>query len=233
MADTERYLGRAAAARRSSKHVSLRDFDDLEIGSVSRNRRPATAIVVGPAGEAPLTLAGRGPLIRHGAKNEPMTRADLRAFIDRRLKKVSKDWLGGIKRVMTAPSGSEIVAIQRTEDEQGERAIRITTDENAPLYRAVDFDITHPYRQTELIPEVNRRLPHGVEINTHDLISVRRTHLIDHETQPDFVHRPRFGSNQYSDAFVDWLVEQCERDPAFFTKARERYHELRRARRSS
>ena len=42
---------------------------------------------------------------------------------------------------MTAPEGSEIVAIERTEDMEGDLAIRITTDENAPLYRAVNWAV--------------------------------------------------------------------------------------------
>jgi len=65
------------------------DFDDFDLVSVARNDTEAAAIVVGPAGEAPLTLIrpgtypdprrpdrqksafGRGPYFRHGAKSEP------------------------------------------------------------------------------------------------------------------------------------------------------------------
>ena len=53
--------------------------------------------------------------------------------------------------------------------------------------------------------------------------AIRRTYDID----PDFVHRPRFGTNQYSQAFVDWLVERLAGDPEFVARARARYHELR------
>lgn len=221
------------------------EFDDFEIEAVMRGESRVAAIVVGSAEEAPLTFVrpgtypdpqhperqksafGRGVYFRHGAKSAPTTRQDLRAFINRRLNIIRDDWLGGIRQVMTAPEGAEIVAIERTEDDEGERAIRITTDENAPLYRIADWDITHPYRQTEMVPEVSGRVPHGVMFNSHDLLSVRRVHNIDETTQPGFVHRPRFGGNQYSDAFVQWLVEQCERDANFFVKARARYYELR------
>ena len=220
------------------------NFDDFDISSVTREGGRAAAIVVGPAGDAPLTLIrpgtypdpqrpdrqksafGRGVYVRHGAKSEPATRDDLRTFINRRLEAVREEWLGGIRRVMTAPHGAEIVAIERSEDEEGERAIRITTDENAPLYRAVDWDVTHPYRQTELVPQVSERLPEGVTFNSHDLLSVRRAHNFDEQTRADLVHRPRFGSCQYSDAFVEWLVEQYERDNEFFANARARYYEL-------
>jgi hypothetical protein len=131
--------------------------------------------------------------------------------------------IGDIKRVITAPSGSEIVAIERSEDQLGERVIRITTDAHAPLYRAIDFDVTHPYRQKELIEEVNSRLPEDKAVNAYEFQAIKRTYDID----PDFVHLPRFGTNQYSQAFVDWLVEGIDRDPGFVARARARYHELR------
>ncbi|MFN2471799.1 MAG: hypothetical protein ABR583_12600 [Gaiellaceae bacterium] len=74
--------------------------------------------------------------------------------------------------------------------------------------------------------EVNRRLPHGVTVNTHDMLSVRRAHDITETTRPDFMHRPRYGSPQYSDVFVDWIVAEYGRDNDFFTKARDRYYEM-------
>lgn len=249
---TERLLAKAEAAKRSSKYIVLGDaeakdvvalanagggvivtdeppdvdalrralgFDDLELTRVDRGY----ALVVGAAGEAPLTLDTQGAYFRHGARSAPATRDDLKKFLDRRLAQVRKRLIGDIKRVITAPEGSEIVAIERDEDEHGERVIRITTDEHAPLYRAVDFDLTHPYRQKELIAEVNGRLPEGREINAYEFQAIRRTYEID----PDFVHRPRFGTNQYSPAFVDWLVERIAGDAEFVAVARVRYRELR------
>jgi hypothetical protein len=249
VADTGRLLAKAAAAKRSSKYVALVERVDLRDvvalanvggGAVVSSTLPDLAairvrlgfddleldgnvLVVGPAGEVPLTLDAEGAYFRHGARSVPATRDDLRRFMERRLTAVKRRILGDIKRVITAPEGSEIVAIERAEDEQGERVIRITTDEHAPLYRAVDFDVTHPYRQKELIEEVNGRLAAEHAINGYEFLAVRRTNEID----PDFVHRPRYGTNQYSEAFVDWLVAQIERDPEFIARARERYHELR------
>ena len=246
---TERLLAKAAAAKRSSKYVAFTDAVDprdvvalANVGggviiskespdlSALRERLAfddvdlhGDALVVGPAGEAPLTLDGSGAYFRHGARSVPATREDLRRFMERRLAAVKRRLIGDITRVITAPEGSEIVAIERAEDEQGERVIRITTDENAPLYRAVDFDITHPYRQKEAIEEVNRRVPAAAAINSYEFQAVRRTQEID----PDFVHRPRFGTNQYSEAFVDWLVGRIERDPDLIARARARYRELR------
>jgi hypothetical protein len=250
VANTERLLAKAAAAKRSSKYVAFTDevdlrdvvalanvgggvivtktapdldtirarlgFDDLELHG--------GALVVGAAAEAPLALDHEGAFFRHGGKSRPATSEDLRRFMERRVAAVKRRLAADITRVITAPEGSEIVAIERAEDEQGERVIRITTDEHAPLYRAVDFDLTHPYRQKELIAEVNSRLPEQRAINAYEFLAVRRTNEID----PDFVHRPRFGTNQYSQAFVDWLVERIDRDPGFIGRARARFSEERR-----
>jgi EC042_2821-lke REase len=254
VADTERLLAKAATATRASKYVAfsaagdvLKDvvalanvgggvivtaptpdveairreleFDDVEL--VSTERGPA--LVVGAAGEAPLTLDSQGAFFRHGGRSVPASRDDLRTFVERRLAAARKRLIVDIKRVITAPEGSEIVAIERSEDETGERVIRITTDTHAPLYRALDFDVTHPYRQKELIQEVNGRLPEEKAINAYEFQAIRRTYDID----PDFVHLPRFGTNQYSQALADWLVERIEDDREFVARARARYHELR------
>lgn len=254
MADRERLLAKAAAATRSSKYVAfanggdlLKDivalanvgggvivtpsppdveairreleFDDVEL--VSTERGPT--LVVGAAGEAPLTLDSHGAYFRHGARSVPASRDDLRKFVDRRVAAVRKRLIVDIKRVIAAPEGSEIVAIERSEDETGERVIRITTDTHAPLYRAVDFDVTHPYRQKELIATVNARLPEDRAINSYDFQAIKRTYEID----PDFTHLPRFGTNQYSETFVEWLVDRIRNDPEFVTRARTHYHELR------
>lgn len=247
--NTERLLAKAAAAKRSSKYVAFAEEVDLRDvvamanvggGVIVAKTRPdleairarlgfddlelhGAALLVGAAGEAPLALDTEGAFFRHGSKSRPPTSEDLRRFMEQRVAALKRRLAADIKRVITAPEGSEIVAIERAEDDQGERVIRITTDQHAPLYRAVDFDLSHPYRQKELIAEVNGRLPEERAINAYEFLAVRRTHEID----PDFVHRPRFGTNQYSQAFVDWLVERIERDAEFIERARAEYHDIR------
>jgi hypothetical protein len=132
---------------------------------------------------------------------------------------------------MHAPGGAEIAVVETAErDEEGRPTlIRLTTDPTAPLYGQIDPDLSHPYRQKEVVREVNARLD-GREVNAFDILSVRRIHEISEETHPDFVHVPKFGSPQYSEAFVTWLVDQDERDPQFFERAKARYVALRRRR---
>ena len=73
----------------------------------------------------------------------------------------------------------------------------------------------------------------GAVVNAFDVLSVRRVHAISEETRPEFVHVPKFGSPQYSDAFVDWLVTEHQRDPQFFPRAKTSYLATRPRRRAA
>ena len=152
-------------------------------------------------------------------------------FRSRQLDATRRLWLANIRQVMHAPDRAEVAIIETAErDEEGRPTlIRLTTDPHAPLYGQVDPDRSHPYRQKEVIREVNARLD-GAVVNAFDVLSVRRVHAISEETRPEFVHVPKFGSPQYSDAFVDWLVEQDARDPNFFENAKAGYLATRKRR---
>jgi hypothetical protein len=119
---------------------------------------------------------------------------------------------------MHAPDGAEVAVIETAErDEQGRPTlIRLTTDPHAPLYGQVDPDQSHPYRQKEVIREVNARLD-GYKVNAFDILSVRRVHAISEDTRPEF---------------VDWLIGEDERDPEFFASAKAKYLATRPRRRA-
>jgi hypothetical protein len=201
------------------------DFEAFSIHGISRAGRRATAILVEDVAGTPLVftrqgvsdghvLFARGGLyFRHGAPR--------------------RQWLVNIRQVMRAPEGAEVAVVETAErDEEGRPTlIRLTTDPHAPLYGQVDPDHSHPYRQKEVIAELNARLD-GRTVNAFDVLSVRRVHAITEETRPEFVHVPKFGSPQYSDAFVDWIVEQDARDPEFFARAKAAYLATRRRRRA-
>jgi hypothetical protein len=227
------------------------EFEAFELHDITRARRQATAVVVEGVANTPLvfTRTGRygtangdehvafvrgGLYFRHGAKSEPATGADVRDFIKRQLDATRSQWLANIRQVMHAPDGAEVAVIETAErdDEGRPTLIRLTTDPHAPLYGQVDPDRSHPYRQKEVIREVNARLDDAV-VNAFDVLSVRRVHAISEETRPEFVHVPKFGSPQYSDAFVDWLIGEHERDSEFFTRAKAKYLTTRPRRRAS
>jgi hypothetical protein len=222
------------------------EFESFSVEPLSREGRPSTAVVVDGVRNMPLvfTETGRvdehvafvrgGLYFRHGAKSEAATGEDVRDFIRRQLEATRTQWLANIRQVMHAPDGAEVAVIETAErDEEGRPTlIRLTTDPHAPLYGQVDPDQSHPYRQKEVIREVNARLGEGT-VNAFDVLSVRRVHAISEETRPEFVHVPKFGSPQYSDAFVDWLAAEYQRDPAFFANAKTKYLATRPRRRTA
>jgi len=187
-----------------------------------------------PEGAEHVAFVRGGLYFRHGAKSEPATGEDVRDFIRRQLEATRTQWLANIRQVMHAPDGAEVAVIETAErDEEGRPTlIRLTTDPHAPLYGQVDPDQSHPYRQKEVIREVNARLGEGT-VNQFDVLSVRRVHAVPEETRPEFVHVPKFGSPQYSDAFVDWLVAEQQRDPEFFQRAKATYLATRPRRRAA
>ena len=213
-----------AELARRVEHETGVGFRLLDVQRVSRNGTWMTAVVVDAAEDTPL-LVDQQAYFRHGSKSKLATASDLRAFLERRLDLVRRQWLRSIREVLVAPRGARVAVVHTDEtDEHGvPTLIRLSSDPNAPLYGKLDPDRTHPYRQTEAIAEANRRLPEGVEINPYDVLSVRRVHEINEETRPEFTHVPKFGSPQYSEAFVEWLVEQYQRDREFFTRAKAKY----------
>ena len=80
-----------------------------------------------------------------------------------------------------------------------------------------DFDVTHPYRQKELVELLNERAGRPV-VTAFEIQCVRRVHHTDRRNE--FFHRPKFGSPQYSESYLKWLLAQWERDSQFFEKAK-------------
>ena len=160
---------------------------------------------------------------RHGAKSEPGTSDDIRKVIERQLDTIRKSWVKGIRKVVKAPPGTQVVTLPagteviETTSPQ-ETPIRITDDLNAPAYRKLDYDKTHPYRQKEVIEILNERLKGQTVINQYDMLCVKR--LYDIAPDERFCHLPKFYSPQYSPAFVDWVEGKFMKDKKFFVKLR-------------
>ena len=171
------------------------------------------------------TAFGRGTVyVRHGSKSESASSKDLRGFVEREVEKIRRSWLGNIRKVVSAPTNYRVSVLPpdvRETGDAGATPIRIVDDPKAPGYRRIDPDSTHPHRQKEVMEEVNTRLGGKKKINTFDLLCVKRVHSV--EKQGAFFYKSRFGSPQYSGAFVDWLVEQYRQDAQFFEKGREAY----------
>jgi hypothetical protein len=219
-------------------------FDNFSISEGSRAGSPIAVLGVGrpvsplvfdkpgtyalPDGKQKTAFSAGTVYIRHGAKSEPATTEDLRRILERYVQFVRKEWMSGVRKVVNAPIGSAVNVLPaevRSSESQEATPIRITKDASAPAYRLVDPDVTHPWRQKELIKEVNKSLPNGQRINQFDIQAIR--HLYDLDSDHRFRHKSRFAAPQYSPEFYKWLLEQVERDPAFFEKSRQEFKRRR------
>jgi hypothetical protein len=106
--------------------------------------------------------------------------------------------------------------------------VRIVTDPEAPALQPQDVDHLYPWRQKDLLRELNGRLGRRF-LNSYDIQAVRRQHRLDE--RPDFVFNLPGAGRRYSPAVAEWMMEQHGRDPAFFRHAREADHELMKLRR--
>lgn len=162
---------------------------------------------------------------RHGAKSEPANSADLRAFIEVRIEQMRKAWFEGIVKVVEAPPGSRVEIAAPTDAADTSGPVRLVNDPNAPAMRQVAIDDTHPYRQKEVVAEVNKALQGVKVINSYHIQCVRQAHAI--ESNPTFAYKMNFASPRYSPAFVDWVVEQFKGNEQFFEDAKERVQSQR------
>jgi hypothetical protein len=164
---------------------------------------------------------------RHGAKSEPGNTSDLQSALERNLNEIRKSWMQGVRKVVQAPSGSQVQILpSEVVESQSSTAtpIRIVDDPLAPAFYKINPDESHPFRQTEAIAEVNKKLPDKYQINQYDILSARRVYNLD--DKDEYCYNSKFGSRQYSKEFVYWLVEQFNKDNNFFIKARREYYRI-------
>lgn len=82
-----------------------------------------------------------------------------------------------------------------------------------------DSSKSHPNRQKEVIQKVKAAVP-GLTINQHDIQCVNKAYGV--KKRPEYFYQGKVKGSpvQYSQAYVDWLIQQYQRDGQFFAKAR-------------
>lgn len=167
------------------------------------------------------TAFGRGTIyFRHGAKSEPANSRDLHEAFERLLSETRKSWLSGIRKIsaVSPDFASALLPPEVIESRDGDAVkIRIVNDPRAPVYRKLDPDETHPYRQRDVVAQVNAASPELDRVRPYDVQCARRAFGVD--SNADYFHKPKFGVPQYSQAFVDWLIDRYKTDPLFFKNA--------------
>lgn len=157
---------------------------------------------------------------RHGAKSEPANSHDLKHVIDKHDATERKLLLSNFGKVARMPKGTQVQFVPSGLAKPGNRKavpVRLVSDPAAPMVRGLDPDRTHPFRQTELLAELNKRLVRKKMVSGHMVQCVRKVYGID--AKDVYSHQPKFGTRQYSRLFVDWMVEQSKKSKKFFTAA--------------
>ena len=80
-----------------------------------------------------------------------------------------------------------------------------------------DPSLSHPFRQKEIIKEAKKL---GLPVNSYDIQSINAVYNIKNRSEYFYQGKLPGSLGQYSQAFLDWLVEQHRRDVEFFIKAR-------------
>jgi Schlafen, AlbA_2 len=216
---------------------------DIEVIEIERNGQARATFIV-PDTDVPIvftkpgtydigggqqkTAFGQGTIyFRHGSKSEPGNRDDLANWRDREISKVRKSWLGGIRKVVQAEANDTVTVISSPRTlSKGTPVIlaKAATDPSALTVVPGNAEEIWPYRQKDLINEVNKRLGQGVRINTHDIFCIKRVFDVLNK-RPDFAYRPHhLAAPQYSEAFAAWIVSEFQKDNEFFERVR---HECR------
>lgn len=86
---------------------------------------------------------------------------------------------------------------------------------------AKDPSVSHPHRQKELLEALNDRLNGFLVANQYDIQCVNTAHAVKKRSEWFYQGKVVGSPSQYSQAYIDWLVERVKSDPQFFVKARE------------
>lgn len=190
--------------------------------------RVGTYEIAGGGGKQKNVFSVGTVYFRHGAKSEPGTSDDLRQFLEREIEATRRTWLDGIAKVVEAPAGARIAVIApeaQPANPSGAVSLRLTNDPTAPAYYAVPIDTTHPFRQKEVVREVNKALAGRKVIHQGHILWIRRAHAIQKDISLCFTQN--FASPRYSQAFVDWVVRKFDEDAQFFEKTKAQYDAMK------
>ncbi|MCK0139647.1 RNA-binding domain-containing protein [Aliiroseovarius sp. F47248L] len=217
------------------------DFALISILSIEKESRTYPAIAISPV-DLPIVFTKVGTYetrpgsqktafsvgtvyFRHGAKSEPCTRDDLKAFLDRRLDAIRKEWLGNIRQVVEAPFGTNVVL---THSGTAISEVNVTDNPDAPSVRIPNLRDKYPYRQQDVIKKINEKIDGGARINTHDIQCIKFKEGIDDNTGGIHSHRPHAKSSpQYSSEFIDLVCSKYEENNLYFKECRKAYKEAK------
>jgi hypothetical protein len=98
---------------------------------------------------------------------------------------------------------------------------KLTNDPNATAFVPTNAEAIWPYRQKDALKKINTKLPSSSRINGHDIYCINRVHDVLSKF-PMAAYKPhKLASPQYSDEYVNWVVDHSQKDQEFFHNLRE------------
>lgn len=217
------------------------DCSGIQIAEITIEAAP-TPLVFGKPGNytdasgKPQCAFRQGMLyVRHGPKSEPATSDDLRSIINQKVEEHRRAMLSNLRQVIEAPANAVVTIAPPSIEHVAAPVAAVTPDGAATPVRLVesttakeamllDVNTTHPFRQKEVVDAVNKHFSGSIRFTTNDNVAIRRLNKIDGQTK--FCYRPKFGSGQYSERYVRWLIDSISGDKGFLQNIRQSYHEL-------
>jgi hypothetical protein len=132
---------------------------------------------------------------------------------------------GGVLEIHPTKAASVLAPSSSADSSPNLRPVRIVTDPDAPALQPQHVERLYPWRQKDLVGELNRRLGRRA-LNSYDIQAVRRQHHLD--KRPEFVFNLPGAGRRYSPAAAEWIMDQTGRDPEFFRHARTADQEMLR-----
>lgn len=163
---------------------------------------------------------GRGTLyFRHGAKSEPADSHDLGSVIDKARDSARSSILSRIKAVASVPIDNHVQIASIEPAESGAIPVMLVDKPaGGNVVGMLDPNRSHPFRQKDVIEQVNRRLGARARVNQYDIQCIRRVYGIDDQRR--YCYKPLHTSAHFSPVFVDWIVRGFEKNESFFKETR-------------
>lgn len=99
------------------------------------------------------------------------------------------------------------------------------------LERYKDMDSTHPYRRTESMAQIRKRLNKGIEFTSHDFEAYCFAKGIKKTLRNEYYWKPKYNSGQYSEKLIDEISTFLNSNPSLREKVRKQYSEHLKRRR--
>lgn len=166
--------------------------------------------------------------MRKGTSSVPAKSNDLIKILEKEISNRRKQWLGNIRKVIDAPSDHEVHIVNKNMvvslNEKG-TPIKITKNHNAPEFRITNPDDLCPYNTTKTVKKINKLLDGRWKITNYDVLLVR--YLFNICDDPEYYYHSNYGSSQYSEKFINWVLSEFEKDNSFFKNNRAKYHKIK------